>query len=255
MRAVTRHSDHSANEFPEQVGSAKDASGYRIFSASELGEAHVMAHRMLDENRPRDGHRQLGEWLEGRRGCGSEWVHLQFHMAVFEIAVGEWNAAFERFLDQVLPTAARGEDALTDAPQLLWRLALSAPRDVELPWEEVRRMALARLQDPSDPFVEMHSLLALAGAGDLDNLVRWAREAPRRGNPRQRRIVERFALALTAYVARRYRQAARIFADLAPHFSEVGGSRAQNQLFEEIAMSSWRRVADPRTSTALAMAA
>jgi len=252
---MTRTDRQSATEFSEQAGPARDVSGYRIFSASEPGEAHVMAHRMLDENRIADGHALLGRWLQGRAGPGSEWIHLQFHMAVFEIALGEWHTAYERFLDEVLPAVAPGEDALTDAPQLLWRLALSAPRGVELPWEEVRQTALTRLEVPSDPFVEMHNLLALAGAGDLENLLRWAREAPRRGDPRQRRIVERFAVALTAYVTGRYRYAAKNFADLVPRLSEIGGSRAQNQLFEEIAKSSWRRAADQRNSSTFALAA
>lgn len=251
--AINTTNYQAGAEVPQEP--VRDASGYRIFSGSDVGEAHVMAHRMLDQGRLKEGCRLLGNWLEGRTGEGSDWVHLQFHMAVFEIAVGEWHMAYARYLEYVRPAAAIGEDALTDAPQLLWRLALSAPRDVELPWEEVRKTALSRLQRPSDPFTEMHNLLALAGAGDMESLLRWARKAPRKGKERQKRIVEKFAVALTAYVARRHRQAARIFAELAPHIDKIGGSRAQNQLFEEIAMSSWRQVADPRASTALAMAA
>ena len=82
-----------------------DISGYQIFSGSELGKAHVVAHRMLDVDLPDRGRRLLGDWLEGRDGEGSDWVHIQWHMLVFEIAVGDWDGAHRRYLRHVLPAA------------------------------------------------------------------------------------------------------------------------------------------------------
>ena len=65
-----------------------DVSGFGVFSQGDAGEAHVMAHRTLDEGRHELGHRLLGAWLKRHDGAGSDWTHLQWHMAVFEIAVG-----------------------------------------------------------------------------------------------------------------------------------------------------------------------
>ena len=74
---------------------SQDVSGFGVFSHGDAGQAHVMAHRMLDEGRHELGHRLLGAWLDGRDGSGSDWTHLQWHMAVFEIAVGKWDAALD----------------------------------------------------------------------------------------------------------------------------------------------------------------
>ena len=65
----------------------QDSSGFQIFSDSDIGSAHVTAHRMLDLGRLDRGHQLLGKWLDGRTGRGSEWVHIQWHMLVFELAV------------------------------------------------------------------------------------------------------------------------------------------------------------------------
>jgi len=204
----------------------------------------VMAHRTLDDGRSALGHRLLGEWLEGRTGSGSDWLHLHFHMAVFELAVGDWHAAYNRFSEHMLSAAATTEDALTDAPALLWRLALSASQPVNLPWQVLRRTALDRMERPSEPFVELHNLLALAGAGDSTSIERWLQTRPSTVRSRAERLVERMAVALQAYATRAYHRAAIVLQSAVPQLPHVGGSRAQNQLFRDLERSSWHHVSD-----------
>ncbi len=224
-----------------QVQRIRDISGFALFSAGEAGSAHVMAHRMLDQDRYDLGHQRLGTWLDGRSGAGSEWIHLQFHMAVFELALGDWEAAFARFQEHILPVAATTDDALTDAPALLWRLSLAASAPVELPWEPVRMRAIARMRQPSEPFVELHNLLALAGAGDLASLDRWLQRQRPADRSRNDHLVERMAVALRAYTAGDFQQATTVLAGVVPYTSEVGGSRAQNQLFKQLEQASRRK--------------
>ena len=76
--------------------------------------------------------------------------------------------------------------ALTDAPAMLWRLQLAAPRPVTLAWEPVHATAVHRLTRPSAPYVELHCLLALAGAGDVDGLDRWLHGRRATEDPRSR---------------------------------------------------------------------
>jgi hypothetical protein len=200
-----------------------------------------MAHRMLDHDHCALGHRLLGAWLEGRTGSGSDWAHLQWHMAVFELALGHWEAAFARFQEHILPTAATTEDALTDAPALAWRLSLAARVPLELPWEPLRVRALARLRRPSTPYVELHNLLALAGAGDLTSLDRWLQRQRPAARSRSEALVGRMAVALRAYAAGEYGQATTVLADVVPYIGEVGGSRAQNQLFKQLQKTAGRK--------------
>jgi signal transduction histidine kinase len=229
-RENARHAQHDVQR--EEL--ARDSSGYVVFSHGDIGAAHVMAHRMLDSGRIEEGCQQLGGWLAGRTGSGSDWVHLQFHMGVFELGVGDWSAAYTRFVDEILPSAAETEDALTDAPALLWRLALSAPEPVTLPWSPLRRTALIRMRRHSNPFVELHNLLALAGAGDATGIARWLQANPGTFASRPLRLLRSMAVALQAYASGAYRQAALRLHDLVPQLPLIGGSRAQNELFAQI---------------------
>ena len=209
----------------------RDVSGHKIFSQGQSGYAHALAHRLTDTARWHLGHRLLGEWLDTHRGQGSDWVHLQFHMAIFELALGEWHAAHRRFLSEVLPAASGTADALTDAPALLWRLALATPEPVTLPWEAIRRTALAHLYDTPDPFVQLHHLMALAGAKDAVSITRWIKATSKYAKTKDQRIVQRFALAMLALGAGEFPPAADLLHAVLPDLPALGGSQAQNQLF------------------------
>jgi hypothetical protein len=250
---MSKTTQEISNLFPESGEQERDATGFRVFSGGSIGAAHVMAHRLLDDNQPALGRKLLGQWLEDRSGSGSDWVHIQFHMAVFELATGEWDAAYARYLDYVLPVAAIGEDALTDAPALLWRLVLTAPAGTELDWEPLRCTALARMQRPSEPFTELHNLMAIAGAGDVQNMDHWMRS--RRSKAPAMHLVRGMAVGLRAFVTRQYRHATEQFTKLAPQFADLGGSGAQNQLFEQFALASRQRLGETHVPAGIARAA
>jgi hypothetical protein len=104
-----------------------DSSGFPIFSGAGVGEAHAAAHRCLDEANHQAGYDTLVRWLEGEPpGCGARWVHILWHVAVFELAIGRWVPARQRFDAEILPAVLQGYTALTDAPSALWRLSLAA---------------------------------------------------------------------------------------------------------------------------------
>ena len=211
----------------------QDVSGFGLFSDGDAGQAHVTAHRMLDQGRHELGSRLLGAWLEGRTGSGSEWTHLQWHMAVFELALGKWDAALLRFERHILPVAAQSYDALTDAPAMLWRLQLAAPRSVRLPWEPLCRTAACRLSEPCDPYVELHCLLALAGGRRIRSLDQWLGARPTTDDPKGM-LLNRLGLGLRAFAADDEQLAAAVLSSAVPKVSELGGSHAQNLLFLEI---------------------
>jgi hypothetical protein len=241
-RGANAHIRKSTTDSTTPAGTVQDISGYTVFSAGDAGAAHLMAHRMLDENRIELGHQLLGDWLHGRTGSGSDWLHLQFHMAVFELALDNWDAAYTRFMNEILPAAAATEDALTDAPALLWRLALTSPEPVALPWKELQRTALTHMQRPSDPFVELHNLLALAGAGDIASMEYWLNTRPANGLSQSECLVRQMAVALKAYASRSFLQAATLLRTVVPQLSLVGGSHAQNLLFRQLEESCWHQL-------------
>lgn len=223
----------------------RDISGYEYFSAGELGAAHALAHQMLDQGDYATGHAQLGRFLSGRSGHGSQWVHVQWHMMVFEIAVGDHASARTRFFDRVLPAALYTSDALTDAPAAMWRLALSSA--APLPWQAVHQTAVAHLHTSTDPYVVLHHLLAIAGARDVATLDQWlASFEPQdsRGN-----TLRAMGFGLRCFANADYDLAASAFTSALPRLSAVGGSRAQNELFHQLYRVAISRAADSNRTT------
>ncbi len=231
---------------------SRDVSGFGVFSHGNAGDAHVTAHRMLDEGRHELGHRLLGSWLDRNDGEGSDWTHLQWHMAVFEIAVGQWEAALARFEREILPVAIESDDALTDGPSMLWRLWLRAPRPVELPWEAVRATAARNLGKRDCLYAELHCLLALAGAKDVEMLDHWLR-INRHRRDGQSVLLARLVVGFRAFAASDYELAATVLDTAVQRVSELGGSHAQNQLFVEIARLCWRMCQERQTLGAAAL--
>lgn len=241
MPALQRH--HTPDRLPSIPHGAgvRDVSGATIFSTGDLGTAHAMAHRMLDAGDFERGYAVLGSWLDGRAGAGSEWLHLQFHMAVLELELGMWDAAFERYVEHLAPAAASTSLALTDAPAIAWRLGLAAGDLDAVPWDGVRCAATRRLTHRDEPYVELHHVLAFAGAGDHGGLERWLVSRGRRARTASDRLVVRFGRAMRAQAAGEVAAAATGLAEVVPFVSVIGGSRAQNLLFEAIADAATRR--------------
>jgi hypothetical protein len=254
MNDIQMHRETIDSTPPNPAG-AQDVSGYTIFSNGEIGEAHVIAHRLLDQGRPDLGYRLLRAFLEGRTGSGSDWVHLQWHMAVFELELGLWDDALARFREHILSPAATTTDALTDAPAMLWRLSLSAPAPRELPWEPVRRTAAARIDLDDEPWTELHNVLAMAGAGDLPNLNRWLQVRHDRARTSADRLVIEVGRAMRSYALGDFLEAAIGLETAVPEIHDIGGSRAQNELFAAIAANSWVRARGVASSSVAAKAA
>ena len=209
------------------------ASEFQVFSNGEVGRMHVLAHRLVDEQRYALGHRFLGEWLDGRKEVSSDDVHLQWHMGVFELAVGEWDAAYARFNESILPAVERG-NAKTDAPAMLWRLQLDAPSRAILPWEVVRKYTVENLPHEADDFIVLHHLLALSGSGDVSALDRWI-DAQAEQQPGEPRAVTQLGEGLRAFVNEDYSTAAEALRNNLTHLAQIGGSDAQRLLFRRIA--------------------
>lgn len=235
---------------------ARDSSGHVVFSEGEVGAAHVRAHARFDAGELELGRRELGAWLSNRTGAGSDWVHLQFHMALFELGVGDWWAAYRRFSAEILPAAVQPGIADTDAPALLWRVRISAPQPVALPWAVVRQTALKALPRQADQFVVLHHLLALAGAEDAKGLAAWiSAQPPGRSRSERQSVLRGAAQALHAGARGAYGEAAARWASLAPRLSALGGSRAQLELFEGLGRWFADRAAGWHGDSARAIAA
>ncbi len=223
-----------------------DKSGFRYFAEGDIGQAHAMAHELLDDGRELDGYVQLGEWLRLFEASGapidrasSEWIHLQWHMAVFEIAAGQLIAAYERYRRAILPFVPAGK-ALTDAPSLLWRLhvapeaaATGEPWTSE--WQCVCDAALERMDLECNAYIAVHHLLAFAGARDVRSLDTWLDAFYARAPCCQKsRFLLQIGWGLRTFANRDYLPATRLLENPSQEVAQFGGSAAQNGIFKQI---------------------
>lgn len=245
---------HFGSERPQSTSRPqRDSSGYTIFSAGEIGAAHVRAHARLDAGELESGRVELGTWLAGRTGTGSDWVHVNFHMALFELGTGDWHSAYRRFMTAILPAASRPGVADTDAPAVLWHLAIASNGPIPLPWDRLQRTAREGLARATDEFVVLHHLLALAGAADVTTLDRWLGVRPRGAATPRHTLLTAIAVALRACAAGGYDEAADRLAEVAPRIALIGGSRAQRDLLGRL--ERWCAARSTRSATPVALAA
>ena len=89
------------------------------------------------------------------------------------------------------------------------------------------------MQRPCGPYLQIHNLLALAGAGDIKSLDNWLQGNSAEVRSKSWAVLRSVGLALRAYVTGAFIQSALIFSEVVPRIAEVGGSSAQNQLFTQ----------------------
>jgi hypothetical protein len=99
------------------------------------------------------------------------------------------------------------------------------------------------MRRPAGPYVELHILLALAGAGDVASVDNWLASHEQDRHTQSIAIVMRMGRGFRAFVAHDYPQAVTMLAEGVPRVSELGGSHAQNLLFGAILFEARRRAA------------
>jgi tetratricopeptide (TPR) repeat protein len=180
--------------------------------------------------------------------------HLVWHLALMHLsrgnyarAIGISRAAFER-----APSTIAGD--LHDSIALLWRQDL-----LGLPvgdrWRPFAAIARERLDRQGLLFHAAHLAMALAGAGD------WATAETQLGMLRQRVGKDATGLVadvliplvegVQAFARQEYRTAIERIEPLGPRIVELGGSRAQRDVFHDTLLEACFRAGDADRATRL----
>jgi len=212
---------------------------------------HVKAHIMNADSRPREG----SDWLAAQTGywsVGNNMVHhLWWHRALLQLDLGEHDAVLASYdqnirnLDEPMTKAAPAQfNDLQNASALLWRLEQLGV-DTGTRWEELGEKAEARIEEPAQPLLPPHLMLALAATGRDTAAARFLDFLrTQAADPRGWEAVEMgdvVVAACEACLAHRRGQHARVVDLLAPRLARLdrlGGSAAQRDLFRQILISS-----------------
>jgi len=173
--------------------------------------------------------------------------HLVWHLALMHLsrgdyarAVGMSRAAFER-----APSAIAGD--LHDSIALLWRQDL-----VGLPvgarWRPFAAIARERLNRQGLLFHAAHLGMALAGAGDWataeSQLEMLRQRAPKDPTGLVGDVLIPLVEGLQAFARQEYRMAIERIEPLRPRIVELGGSRAQRDVFHDTLFEACFRAGD-----------
>jgi hypothetical protein len=201
---------------------------------------HAIAHVLLTRGHIDEGSQFLEGVADTWTGLNSFMLtHLWWHLALFYISQGRDADALNAYDRHCWGVAKTYSQDQVGAVSLLARLEL-AGIDVGSRWEDVAGHLQSRAADTVEPFLSLQYLYGLARARrpEADQLLEVIREFARIAPDHRRRTWSQVALpaaeGLHAYVNHDYCRAWDQLAVAIPRLSEVGGSHAQRDLFEQI---------------------
>ena len=208
---------------------------------------HALAHALYEMAAFDTGITRLPPAIEPCTHLGWFRNHLLWHLTLMHLARGEFDVASElgRTVFEHEPSSIPGD--LHDSISLLWRLELLG-RDVADRWTPFARIAAERLDRQALLFHAAHLAMALAASGD------WTTAERQLGMLRDRSARDRSGLVggvvvpliegLHAFAAKDYSRAIERLEPLTPRVIELGGSRAQRDVFHDTLFEAAFRAGD-----------
>jgi tetratricopeptide (TPR) repeat protein len=211
--------------------------------------AHSVAHVYFERGDAVSGADFLRNWLADFDCPASSYVHLSWHLALFELALGQYQRAIERYEQDIRPyVVAKSMATLPDSASFLWRVQLysgtPSSHPAAPPWEEVRVLAMPMAEKPGFAFVVAHAALALAASGDRDGLTMMAdqlRSTAEQGDEFTEEIVMPLVQGIAAFAQGAYAQSTQLLEPLCPQLVRIGGSHAQREVFEDTLLEAYLR--------------
>ncbi|MEO1608754.1 MAG: tetratricopeptide repeat protein [Pseudomonadota bacterium] len=207
---------------------------------NDLWAVHAVAHVLEMQCRHKDGisflDQPFGTWDD--RNPFKD--HVWWHTALFALELG----TYDRVLDIYDREVDAGDSGfyldVQNAASMLMRLKLYGV-DVGNRWQTLAELAMERLGDHVMPFTDTHFVMALIGAGRLNDAAKYRQSFAAFAENEQndaaqvaRNIGVPLANALYAYGEKHYGEAADTIYAIRHDLAPIGGSHAQQDIFHQI---------------------
>jgi len=218
--------------------------------------AHVMAHVLYEMGEMKEALEYLDGWMPGYSKEGLMHCHLSWHVALFALAVGDRDRAWQAYRAGAHPGGSWGPplNAVSDSASFLWRAELAGePRNPQL-WREARDYALACFPKAGVPFADVHTAIACVASGDfaaLEKLVGEMKVRLEAGKLAPGRVVPALAEGFSAYAKEDWNEAIRWLEQALPEAVRIGGSRAQRDLVEKTLAAAYLKAQRPEDARRL----
>lgn len=235
---LVQHGFAMVETFDAAAGKAKLDRALELYPREANG-AHIRAHARYELGETKAGLEELSEWAKDYARDSLLHCHLDWHRALWSLALGRQAEAWALYRAGVAPGAIWGPslNVATDAAAFLLRAELAgAARDRD-EWKRVADYCAAEFPRAGIAFLDVHALLASALAGDAAGFAE--RKAGLRGPAAD--IVAGLADAFDAFVQDKPGACADFLAPWLATHERIGGSRAQRDLLEELHLAALTR--------------
>ena len=233
-----------ADRLPEAIAMAERAIA---LEPNDPWSVHALAHALYESAAYDTGVASLPTAIHPCRGVNWFRNHLLWHLALLHFARGEYaraarigRAAFER-----TPSSIAGN--LHDSISLLWRLELVG-QPVGARWAPFTAIARERVNRMGLLFHAAHVAMALAGGGDWPTAKAQLDAVRSRAPKDPTRLMGDVLLPLIegvhAFAQHDYATTIDRIEPLRPRLVELGGSRAQRDVFHDTLFEACFRAGD-----------
>ncbi len=224
---------------------AEDAARTAIrLRRSEPWAHHALAHVMLTQGRNDESRAFLEDVKDCWSGLNSFMhTHNWWHLALVQIEQGEAAAVLSYYDQHIWGVWKQYSQDQIGAVSLLARLELAGV-DVGDRWQDVADHLVARVDDHVQPFLSMQYLYGMARAGraEADAMLAAIRETAAAAPPISRMAWAEVCVpaceGLLAHARGDMMGTLRGLAPVLPRMGEIGGSHAQRDLFEQMALDA-----------------
>ena len=235
----------------EQAGRCDEAvrvaAGALRRNARDAWAVHAFAHAVYEMAAFETGLSRLPGAIHPCQHLGWFRNHLIWHLTLMHLSRGDYERALRlsRTVFERAPSSIPGD--LHDSISLLWRLGLCGI-DVRGRWKPFTDIARERLARPNLPFHVVHLAMALAAGGDWTGAERQVallreREAKDRSGLIGG-VVRPLVEGVHAFGRGDYRDAVKLVEPVRGRFIDLGGSRAQRDVFEDTLLEACFRAGE-----------
>ena len=207
--------------------------------------AHSVAHVQFETGESSQGADFLGAWLEGFDRRAAYRVHLSWHQALFQLALGRYGNALTLYENDIRPSvAAKSYQSLADSASLFWRMYIYGDNRPEVDWGELLELAAPAAERPGPSFRDAHAALAFTAAGDevsMERLIDGIKDLADKGSDVAAECMLPLVQGIAAFGLGEYSEAVRLIEPVFPQLTRVGGSHAQREVFEDTLLEAYLR--------------
>lgn len=207
---------------------------------------HAVAHVHDMTHRPDDGIALIDAHPDSWRGCNNFRYHVWWHKALLHLDRGEYPLVFELYDQKIRADRTDDYRDISNATSLLMRLELDGV-DVGDRWEELADLGEARSEDGQLVFADLHYMLALIGDGrsdaiaQLEHTIEDVAATPTTFGEIAADPGRQAAAGLAAFGEGHYDRAFQNLYPAMRGLQRIGGSHAQRDVFERIAIDAGLR--------------